>query len=185
MKQKASKYVVVFPLLGAARRYHLSLTKDLAERFSIENLSDKILPHVTLKYIGLVNDSERIEDLEDVLRRFCNAEKKFPVTLSGIGNFGNKFIFMDVACSQKLADFYGRFYSSITSLDWVPQLDYEGKAAHFHSTLAGEDMGSKFKRIYDYLSNRNPNYSFDLNKLHLMQKSGSKWRVYRTFKIKC
>ena len=44
------KYVLVFLIKGDARKYHLNLTKELSQKFKIENVWNRIAPHVTLKF---------------------------------------------------------------------------------------------------------------------------------------
>ena len=49
-------YVLVYLIKGRAKKYHLSLSRDLSKKFRIKNVGRRIEPHITLKFIGEINN---------------------------------------------------------------------------------------------------------------------------------
>ena len=92
---------------------------------------------------------------------------------------------MDVRKDKALIDFYNRLYSHLRKLSWMPSVrKFEGNNMHFHATLAVDDISLKFNQIYNYISNRTPQYVLSFRSVALIRKNKSKWKTYKEFKLR-
>jgi 2'-5' RNA ligase len=179
-----NQYVLVFLIKGDAKKYHLTLTKKLSQKFGIENVSSRISPHITLKFFKEINNQSHLKELKLFLKRFSSSESSFDLKLTGTNHFTNKVIFIDVEKSRQLMSFYDRLYSGLKTMGWIYlNSSFEGENVHFHATLATEDISPRFNQICSFISKRNPQYFLRLNKITLMKKIGKEWKSYKTFNL--
>jgi len=178
-------YVLVYLIKGRAKKYHLSLSRDLSKKFRIKNVGRRIEPHITLKFIGEINNYKMLRELEENIKEFTQSERGFKIRLKGINHFSKNVIFVDVRKDKALIDFYNRLYSHLRKLSWMPSVrKFEGNNMHFHATLAVDDISLKFNQIYNYISNRTPQYVLSFRSVALIRKNKSKWKTYKEFKLR-
>lgn len=175
------KYVIVYLLSGEAAKLHREISGKIAEEFSVPKVSDKIDPHVTLKYFNQLLDTKQIGELENKIESFCKRHKRTKIKLEGVGNFGEGVIFMDVIPSRAMTSLYSALVEELDSLNWIQWNKYDRKGIHFHSTIAEGDVGGHFKEAYGFASKFRPSLEVDMDNITILTKPRDKWIVYRQF----
>ena len=154
-----ASYLIEFRLRGFAKRYSQELIKEIARRFRVRGMKDKV-SHITLYGPFTTNNERRM--VSEVLN-LCRQYNRVYFSIKGIDYFNNpsnKVVYLDINPSEDLKKF--RFElssklrgiaSTISKEDSRSQEDFK-----FHSTIAFKDIDNKFKQILDHLnSKRHPN----------------------------
>jgi 2'-5' RNA ligase len=175
------KYAIVCLLKGKPKTYHKNLVKKLSTKFSIPSVSDLVEPHFTLKAIFETN---KIKEVETLLKRFASKNKKSKVKLKGIGHFGNDVIFIKVILSKEAKTTYNKFVEELKSIDWMSWDVYEGKNRNFHVTLVESGMNKNFIDIWNYLKMFKPDFTTSLNAIAILTPYKGKWHKYKEFALK-
>ena len=72
----------------------------------------------------------------------------------------------------------------LKKLKWIKWLEYDGENAHFHATLAPDEIEEKFDEIYKFLSKEKPSFDLDFDNVTIITKPKDKWITYREFTLK-
>ncbi|VVB80360.1 RNA 2',3'-cyclic phosphodiesterase [uncultured archaeon] len=181
-----ASYVLVYLIEGKAKRYHQALSKEISKKFNVKNPSDRIVPHITIKFIGNLNNKNQVKELIRKINETSFNLRKFEFTLEGFNNFDRRVLFIDVKKIDALQNAYQEVYSRIIKLPFIKKVPkFEGKNMHFHATLCIDDIEKKFDKIKNYLSNRNPVYEVYFNNLALMKKENNeRWKPIKIWRIK-
>ena len=173
-----TKYFVAYLLEGGARHYHLSLTKELSDRFYIAPLHERVDPHITIKNFEANN--YEIAGVESVLERLARAAEPVPLTIEGFGRFGYKTLFLDVQKSRQATLFARECINELNQLSWIRSLPHEGEK--LHASVARFLQAKQSKRIWRLLSKKEtPHFKMHLNTITVLKKPGRRWQVHREF----
>ena len=178
------KCAIVYLIKGEAKEYHKKLTRKISKKFNVQCISDKIDPHLTLKYFDQQLDANKLRQVENILDRFVKSHKKSKIKFKGIGNFGRNVLFVDVKPSESFIKTFLDLVKELKKLKWITWLEYDGEKAHFHSTLATEDIEEKFDEIFKFLMKEKPNFNLDFDNITIIIKPRNKWITYREFILK-
>src|SRR3989344_3477172 len=114
---KKQKYVLVSLIRGKPQKYHGGIVKKLAKEFKEPYLIDNPIPaHITLKYNIYTN---KIIEIEKVLKEFSKRYKKQPIKIDGISNFHKKVIFLKVVFSKRAVKLFRNLNMSLNKIPWL------------------------------------------------------------------
>jgi len=172
------KYFVAHLLNGDAYQYHLSLTKELSDRFRITPLHERVDPHISIKSFE-ANDYE-IGQVEILLGRVAQRSSPAPLMIEGFGRFGYKTLFLDVQKSRAATLFARECITEMNALPWMRSVAYEGEK--LHSSVARYLRFSQSKKIWHLLRKREtPHFRTQLDAITILKKPGRRWEKHRTF----
>lgn len=154
------KCTIVYLIKGEAKSYHNNLARKISKKFNVNCVSDKIDPHITLKYFDQQLDENMLQQVEAILGEFVKIYKKSKIRLKGIGHL----------------------VKELNKLKWISWLECDREKVHFHSTLATEDIEEKFDEIVSFLSAEKPD--FNLDNITIMAKPKEKWIIHKEFLLK-
>ncbi len=180
---KLGKYFIGYLINGNAKSYHNKLANDIANKFKIFKISDQVDPHITFKGFTILLNKLQLQELEVLLKKFCNKNNKTKIKLKGIGHFDNKVIFIEVEPSKEMKLLYAEFVKELENLRWVPWNQYDKENIHFHATLAEKFEEDKFERIYKFASKEKPDFDLELDNICILKKPKDKWILYKKFKL--
>lgn len=148
-------YLIEFRLRGFAKRYAQELIREIARKFRVRGMKDKV-SHITLYGPFTTNNERRM--VSEVLN-LCRRHNRIYFSIKGVDYFNNpvnKVVYLDIAPSEELKGFRFELASKlrdITSTD--SKEDSRNKEDFkFHSTIAFKDIDYKLKQISDHLKNK-------------------------------
>ena len=118
------QFGIIYLLPEPAKTYHERLRLDIEKKFKLTGSDQMNAPsHITMKYRF---ETERIEEVENILESFSRTQAKTPWSVTGFNHFINpdfRVIFIDVEPSQAVREAHARFLQQLKRLDWM-QWDY-------------------------------------------------------------
>jgi 2'-5' RNA ligase len=147
----------------------------LREQFGIK-YALKSPPHVTLKMP--FNYSEAKEDrLREMLEVPLKEQRSFPVTISGVGAFGNRVVYLNITPSEELVGLQSAISKFCkTQLHLVEELS--DRSYHPHMTVAFKDLkASQFQEVFDFVSSRKIELEFVAEEVTILKRTDGKWKV--------
>lgn len=170
------KYFVGHLINGEAAEYYREITADLASRFGIKNLAEKLPPHLTLR---APFESDDIVQFERRVRRLAGQEKPMRFSIDGFGNFGDKTVFLSVKgagikeklekIAKTLTDFDGGQKPMPTPL-------------FSHISIARFLKPQEYGKIIEYLSRLPvPNFNLDFDNLTIFIRKENRWNIFKTY----
>lgn len=178
------KYSIVYLLGGEAKKYQENLMKDISERFNVQNLNEKIMPHITFKSPFRTDD---ISDLEKRLDKFTRKNKSSEISINGFGSFNEEVLYLNVEFSERAKKTFRRLNKKISDLDYIDFNEYDNLEDNFHSTLAITENRNKFNKIKNYLEdNYNPGFDLDFDNIAVIKKHELKreWEIDKIYNLK-
>ena len=172
------KYALVYLIEGDARAYHGTLTHELSQNFGIKNLSEKIIPHLTLKSPFYLDD---ISPVEGIVGRFSNSLCPFTFALEGFGHFDKEVIFMDTRCPEEMEVIPSEIVPALREIRGISFSPYD-ESGNYHATLAYASSVEQFKQIMDFLQKKEPPYfQLALDNLAIIKKPDKKWEIHKKY----
>jgi len=148
-------YLIEFRLRGFAKRYAQELIREIAKKFRVRGMKDKV-SHITLCGPFTTNNERRM--VSEVLN-LCRRYNRVYFSIKGVDYFDNpvnKVVYLNIAPSEELKGFrlelasrLRNFVSTDSKEDSRNKDDFK-----FHSTIAFKDIDYKLKQISDYLNNK-------------------------------
>lgn len=177
------RYIIAHLIEGEAKQRHEALTAELAERFNIFPLHERIPPHLTLKRWWHSEDV-KIEDVYKVLDGFVATQSASSYKLSGFGSFRDDVIYVDV---QPSADMNKSAQDLIKALHDVPNLTFDeyDNGSDFHATVAlGALKTFEFQPIWDYLQTiEQPDFTMSFDNIATLKRGDDVWEVDRVWTL--
>jgi 2'-5' RNA ligase len=170
------KYFVAHLLSDDARRYHERLTRELAQRFKIVPLHERVPPHLTVK-IPFEASEEEVADLERVLRAFARTHTSTPLELEGFGHFGFRTVYLDVKRSRESILLVRECIDTLKkNAPWMSFGPLEGNK--LHASVARFLSRRQFQRMWKLLKTSRPHFHTTLDNLTILKKDGARWIVH-------
>lgn len=169
------KYFVAHLLTGDAKTYHERLTRDIAYRYGVYPLHERVVPHFTVK-APFECDEEGIQEVERVLRSFAHNESSAPYTIRGFGKFGFRTAYLDVHRSPEAISLVRRAIRTVNdNVSWVPRSPLEGNK--LHASVARFMTRKQSRRVGRYLATQKAFFRQTLDNIAILRKEGRTWDV--------
>jgi len=178
------KYAIVCLLKGKTKEYQENLMSDISDKFGIENLNNKIMPHITLKSPF---ETEDISELENRLETFARKNRSSEILINGFGSFNDNVLYLDAEFSDKAKKTFRRFNKKIEDLDYIDFHEYDKMEENFHSTLAIIKDRNKFNKIKNYLENNySPEFNMDFDNVAVIKRPEleREWQIDKIYNLK-
>ncbi|MCT8976786.1 2'-5' RNA ligase family protein [Clostridium sp. CX1] len=173
------RYVLVCNINGEASRFHNKITNEVCHKFN--KRPQKLPAHITLK---APFETDKIEDMIEVLERFVSVRKKSPIKIEGFGKFRRDVVFMDVQVSLEAKKVHDQLIEELGKIPWIEFKRNEGKDKVFHCTILSRRIQDKFDQIWDYVNKYDCNFDSYFDNLSLYQWKDNTWILDRQFKFK-
>ena len=177
------RFIIAHLIEGEAKQRHKALTTELAEKFDIFPLHERIPPHLTLKR-WWESEDVNIKDVYAVLDEFAATQPASPYKLAGFGSFHDDVIYVDVRPS---AGMNKAAQELIKALHNVPNLTFDeyDNGSDFHATVAlGALKAFEFQPIWDYLQTiEQPDLDMRFDNIATLKRGDDVWEVDRVWKL--
>ncbi|MFO7823386.1 MAG: 2'-5' RNA ligase family protein [Cyclobacterium sp.] len=181
MPKKMGKYFIALVPEEPLRQEISHLKHLLKEEFGVK-YALKSPPHITLKMPFVYNENKE-SVLEAKLESFFLEESGFDLSLSGIGHFGNRVVYLRVkyppdlpALQQRLVRYGKRTLGQHIELS---DLNY-----HPHLTLAFKDIKKDhFDMLIEFLKSKVSRYHMAVETVSLLKKTDSHWIIKNNFNL--
>lgn len=181
MPKTLGKYFIALVPQEPVRQEITRLKWLLKEEFGVK-YALKSPPHITLKMPFLYNEQKEAI-LGRRLEGFFQEERGFSLSLSGIGSFGNRVVFLKVKYPPELLGLQQRLISfgkrnlgqhiELSDLNYTP-----------HLTLAFKDIKKhQFEAVRVFLKSKVGRYHVEINQASLLKKTMSNWEIKNNFNL--
>jgi 2'-5' RNA ligase len=172
------RYFAGFVIEGEAAQWHNALVQEIATRFNLPDLSQRIPPHITLYFTPELKDPTA---LKTYLREWASHQGPLTFHMKGFGTFAHKSVFASVEADGATGESVAEARHTLRTLepDSVPHNYFPWQP---HASLARNLDPEKFEQIWHYLSTQPP-YAFPLtfDKLTLLRLEGGHYVVDEEF----
>jgi 2''-5'' RNA ligase len=173
------RYVLVCLIEGEAGEFHNRITNDVCCKFNKKR--QKLPAHITLK---APFETDKIEDMENMLKGFVSSRSKTPIKVRGFGKFRRDVVYIDVDVSQEAKRVHDELIDELTKIPWIQFKSNEGKDKVFHCTIISKRLQDKFNEIWDYINEYKCDFDVYLDNLSLYIWQNDTWILYRKFKFR-
>ena len=173
--------MIAYLLSGNVKEYQLHLMKRISKEFGLDNPSDRIAPHLTLKSPF---EAEDISKLEIILEDFCNENSKQDILMKGTGNFDNRVFYLNAELSDGAKKLFLDFLKGISKLEYVPLNNYDQRTDNFHSTIVYPKPNTNITKLRSFLAALNPMFKTKIDNIYILKKIRGIWRVHKRFELK-
>ena len=151
----------------------------IQEQFGIK-YALKSPPHVTLKMPFNYNEAKE-SVLEAKLGDFLKGQKPLELTISGVGTFGQRVIFLGIEKTPELIELQSSLKvfckRKLNLVDELSDRNY-----HPHLTVAFKDIKpTHFLEVLDLVEKKNISTSWLVKNLTLLKRVDHQWAEYNTF----
>lgn len=169
------KYFVAHLLSGDVKAYHERLTRDIAQRYGVYPLHERVVPHFTVK-APFECDDEGIAEVERVLRSFAHNESSAPYTIKGFGKFGFRTAYLNVHNSPEAISLVRRAIRAVNdNVARIPRAPLEGNK--LHASVARFMTRKQSRRVGRHLASQHAFFRQTIDNLSILRKEGRVWAV--------
>jgi 2'-5' RNA ligase len=175
------RHVIAHLIRGEAREYHQNLTKELAEKFDIFPIHERIQPHLTLKrWFDL--DETGMGSLHKLLGDFASSHKQSNYNFAGFGHFGTDVIYVDVIPSKEMSEDVLELVDSLHRIEGL-EFDEFDNGKDFHATVAfGALKTFDYDKVWQYLQTiEQPDFDMKFDHIAILKKPVDVWVVDRVW----
>ncbi len=174
------RYVIVTVVEGEAGMFNEKIRKKVLEKFKAR--SSKLPAHITVK--APFEYDKDITELESIIERFCNENKKVKYAINGYGVFDKRTIYMKVIDNKELRDLHKSFIESIDKINYINFGNHEGEEAIFHITIASKKIRDTFNEIWNYVNNSHCSFEAEFNNISIFTWEENTWKLYKKYSFK-
>jgi len=174
-----NRYVLVCLIEGKAGKFHDRIVNSVCHKFNKK--PQKLPAHITLK---APFETNKIEEMENVLESFVAKRDKTPIKVEGFGKFRSDVIYIDVKVSQEAKKVHDELMDELVKIPWIEFKSNEGKSKVFHCTIVSKRIQDKFKEIWDYVNEYTCNFNLYFDNLSLYKWQDNTWVLYKKFKFR-
>lgn len=177
------KYSIFYLLSGEAKKYNQKLINETAEisgeRYIIE--VSKLPPHVSLKSSFELKDSK---ELEKVLKDFTKKHKKAKIKVRGFSNFRRFVAFIKTDFSPEAKKIQKELVLTLKKELKIESSEHDLKFKP-HVTICYGNTKETFDILWNHLKKlKKPEFDLEFDSLALMKKSGTRYKLYKEFRLK-
>ena len=169
------KYLITHLIKGEAAEYQSRLARQIAEKFNVPNVTDRVAPHLTFKSPF---EAINIKEVELLLLGWARRTRPSKMRMKDFGNFRRRIVFIDVLAS---AEARVAIDDLIEDLHFVPWLSWDptDRAKHFHATVANLRQGRKFGAVWQFVRNFSPDFDIILDNVAILNLKRDRWHIYK------
>jgi 2'-5' RNA ligase len=170
-------FIALLPPHALAEQIH-SIKEEIAAKYHSRH-SLKIPEHITLVPPFHCSD-ELIEILNAGLKKLCQEEKSFDISLNNFGHFSKSVLFIQASSQPKealhaLESALKRLFFEDFSLTKVPQIEEKFTP---HLTIANKDLTkSNFTMGWEEFRNRKFEAKFPVSSIYLLKHVNGIWKT--------
>ncbi|MHC6178910.1 2'-5' RNA ligase family protein [Clostridium sp. JNZ X4-2] len=172
------RYVIVCTIGGSALKFHERLTSSVCYKFNKRRT--KLPAHFTIK---APFETDRIEDVKDVLEKFSANNNKTAIKLEGYGKFREDVIYMAVNMSPQAKKVHEDLISQLDKIPWMNFKSNEGKNKIFHCTVVSKKIKDNFKDIWNYVHKYTCDFNEYFDNISLYHWKNNTWVLLKKYKL--
>ncbi|WP_446897123.1 2'-5' RNA ligase family protein [Clostridium sp. LBM24168] len=172
------RYVIVCVIGGQALKFHEKLTSNVCYKFNKRRT--KLPAHFTIK---APFETDRIEDVKDLLEKFSTNKHRAPMQLKGYGRFRTDVIYIDVKMSPEAKKVHDDLISQLVRIPWMKFKSNEGKNKVFHCTIVSKKIKDNFKDIWNYVCKYPCDFNEYFDNISLYRWQDTTWVLLKRYEI--
>jgi 2'-5' RNA ligase len=176
------RYFIGYLIQGEAARWHIELSKEIASKFKIWNISEKNPPHLTIYYPF---ETEDISPIKIFLRKWLHDHPiSGNVTLSGFSHFENRVVFVDVNIDDSVRKAVEDMKIDLRKIIPPRSINNVNYTTTWnpHATLAYKISEEKIIEILDYVKDfESPTFTKPFDNITVFVWSDNKWLIEESF----
>ncbi|WML35062.1 2'-5' RNA ligase family protein [Clostridium sp. OS1-26] len=172
------RYVLVCNIEGDALKFHEKIASEVCHKFNKKR--QKLPAHFTIK---APFETDKIDDMVNVLEKFSHSKVKTPIRIQGFGKFRQDVVYMDVEVSNEAKQVHDELIDEIAQIPWVEFKKNEGKDRVFHCTILSRRIQDKFNEIWEYVNQYECEFDLYFDNLSLYIWRNNTWEIYKKFKF--
>lgn len=179
------RYCIVYLAEGEIEKYFKEITSLLSQKFNIRNLSERIPPHITLKY-PFEYEEEKLGEIEKNIENAIAGMKPIDFIVEGFSKFINdsKTIFLKVAKRDDLISLIKDCKSKLGSYGEDKVFDVDNFEPHI--SIARNLSVSESDKIWEYLIQlEKPLFNLKFDNVSILEwQKNDTWKVLKTYRKK-
>ena len=89
---------------------------------------------------------------------------------------------MDVIPSDEMVRIHKEFLDSLKVKTKIKFLKIDNKP-HFHSSIAHNDIGDKFSKIFEFVSKKNPQFNCTFNNISILKIEDDLLKIHKEYHL--
>jgi 2'-5' RNA ligase len=174
------RYFIGYILRGEVAEFCKATCTELAEKFSVDDVSKIVPPHLKIKSPFEFRNIEMIEKIV----ASCAEAPALPLTLEGWDHFESRTVFIDAKGDTAVMNYLSTVLDKFRAARiMVTPLEAKLK---LHLSVARFLKPDTYQKVWDYLSSvPAPRFDVMLDNLTIFaqEKDAKNWTVYKTFPL--
>ncbi len=177
------KYSLCYLLRGNAAKFHKQKIRYLAEKFNEPYLLENPSPsHSTLKYSFR---TDKIWEIEDMLKEFVKKQKKEKIKIRRISNFNKKAVCLQLDFSKGANKTFKKLIKELKKFGWLEWREYDKTIdGKFHTILIYGNTPENFKKIWKEVADLKPKFDLQFDNITILKKPRKYWKIHKIYSIK-
>ena len=172
------RYVIVGAIGGAALKFHEKLTSSVCYKFNKRRT--KLPAHFTIK---APFETDRIEDVEDVLEKFSASSHRTSIELKGYGRFRQDVVYMAVNMSPEAKKVHDDLIFQLEKISWMKFKRNEGRNKVFHCTIVSKKIKNNFGEIWNYVNKYPCDFNEYFDNISLYSWKNNTWVLLKRYEL--
>ncbi len=174
------KYFIGYLIPEPASTWHINLAKDIADKFNIWKIYERVPPHVTIYYLS---ELENIETVKYFIKAWIKDKKiSGNFTIKDFGHFEDRVVFAKTESDDPIRSMIEELIKNIKLIPNMIKEDYP--VWHPHATLAHKISPEEVKAIWEYVSNlEKPNFILPFDNITIFRFEDEKWVIEESIQI--
>ncbi len=172
-------YYIAHILQGPIVPVHQSIVADIVTTFGVYNVSERSVPHLTLKAPFEATYSQ-LQEVHTILKDFVTSQKPSPIRLRGFGHFDRDVIYINVEPSPETQQTVDEFLKLFKDLHWMSFTSYD-KQPTLYTSLTRKDVALQFDAIWQYVQNFTIDYEASLDNIAIVEKTTKRRHNIRSY----
>lgn len=171
------RYLIAHVLTGTVADFHKTLTREIANKFGVQDLAERIHPHLTLK-APFETSEIQIKELQETMKNFASHHDRVPLRLNEFEHFGNNVVYLNAETTTSGRQLLKSLSERIAKIEWL-KMDSHDNEVVLHATLARPENHVEFQSVMNFLyNNYDPHFSTELDTIDLLKLDESQWYTH-------
>ncbi len=174
------KYFIGYLIQGEVADWHNNLAREIAEKFNIWKVYEKLPPHITIFNTSYL---ENVEPVVNFLENWSRS-RKIPgnFTMNDYDYFESRAVFAETEPDSPVRTVVEELIKDVKLIPDMTQEDFP--FWHPHATLAYKITPEEINAVWEYVQTlKKPNFILPFDNVTLFRFDDTKWIVEKTFRL--
>lgn len=175
------KYFIGHLIKGELRKFHESLTSEISKKFNVNDVSKRIMPHITFK---APFEIENIRIVEEIIEEEIKKMNKVKYKINSFSSFNKKVIFLDGDFPSEMKSLAKELQKRLGKVEEITLSRHEGgEEIRFHLTVCYAKAGL-FEKMIDHLKKKRiKEFEEDMDNIAIFKKEKTGWVIQQIYNL--